>query len=1053
MRIFHLHSLICILIITILCSCKSNNQLLQEETQCLADIDSLVEKLNEYPILSSGKNIPLSDQSGDSPPGDNEDIDVLLDYWLKQPPMYDKQYPSRSVLTRLFEYGADKPGLLEILIALIPEELQYDEELIESIHTIYKNNMEYFKDSFIADYLMLRSGYFRDQLLEKAYSCEFGNYLKNDEYVHALITLDLPAAIPVLEYYLESEDKNVSTFALSELYKIYVGKNNSLKVREFRNQLKRIGEDKNQPGFSRQYAIRTLLETEWDGMEDWYLSLFKDESLMNVLDGMYMYSPLGSPVRADPDYWIPVISKLVKHENKAIHNNAVIVLQQFNLEDARADALRPLVPWLSDPDWAKEPFHPCRLRIVQSLDRVSVPESIPGLIWILENEYSFWKKKETERYKEEEGKTKLDEKDQQKIERTVRNKISFCIEAAADALAYYDYKPACPFIRNALSLEISYSHKIPVVSALVRLGGVPVDDYVDCIIKYCRKKRNKGDENFRSWSEHEYPDAWLGAVLSLKGFADKAAAKEIIKLIELYNNEDPGLSASLKKIILSWDLDIVHQYIIDKVLECRIDDEIVLSIFDKRDKIKSRLTKDIPEPAHIRGLHPVQKVLLAAVLHEAEMADVLLHELHDERVLALLISLCRIVQLELPLEKCELLLLKTNEPLLISSILDYLETIGNEAAISIITNYKPDEYMIHGGRMDYDPGHFSFKALDSMENMLIKKIRENDSILEIHALLSAGYWGNKGQRIILCYADHAEYFLLQDNGRKKKCTVRLSALDDFLKFAQGKNIDELPPFTSHVQDGMQYEYLYMNRKFGRRVFMNNPGPAAGGLSVYNRIIDHFYKLYEENELSIYYPAFEGNENYLKYSDETNPVLTVYTDRSGIYLFSEKTQTWETLIDGMVIINLLTGDSKQIDIEWADNFAGICFLDLYDSFLLIRSRDQVDYDENSQGPEEPVHYLFNPYDNSIREADGEFGPLHQQSFRSLQQTNIKNKYWAAIPDYRSDKTELGMYDLTHFKFEKITEFIGVCFNSMDMWVDEENNRLYVVVNGDLVSVLY
>ena len=161
--------------------------------------------------------------------------------------------------------------------------------------------------------------------------------------------------------------------------------------------------------------------------------------------------------------------------------------------------------------------------------------------------------------------------------------------------------------------------------------------------------------------------------------------------------------------------------------------------------------------------------------------------------------------MELPLEKCESLLNETTEPLLISSIISYLETIGNEAAISVVTDYKSNEYMIFGSRMEFDPGHFSFKALDNLEKMLIKKIQADDSIIEIYALLSAGYWGNKGQHIIVYYTDHAAYYFLQNNGRNKKCTIRVSALDDFLKFVDKEKIDELPPFTSHVYDGMQYE--------------------------------------------------------------------------------------------------------------------------------------------------------------------------------------------------------------------------------------------------------
>ncbi|HEU0253796.1 MAG TPA: HEAT repeat domain-containing protein, partial [Pyrinomonadaceae bacterium] len=47
--------------------------------------------------------------------------------------------------------------------------------------------------------------------------------------------------------------------------------------------------------------------------------------------------------------------------------------------------LLPLLPWLSNPSWfTNEPSH--RVSLIRKLTSVEIPESVPELIWIVENE-------------------------------------------------------------------------------------------------------------------------------------------------------------------------------------------------------------------------------------------------------------------------------------------------------------------------------------------------------------------------------------------------------------------------------------------------------------------------------------------------------------------------------------------------------------------------------------------------------------------------------------------------------------------------------------------
>ena len=113
------------------------------------------------------------------------------------------------------------------------------------------------------------------------------------------------------------------------------------------------------------------------------MRIFGDPTLRNVNDGFFEWSPLAVPVERDPDEWIPQIAALVGNENREIHDNAVDVLVRFHSRRARADALRPLLPWLTDPQWSSARD---RMRLIQSVDRVGLTEAIPGLIRVVEAE-------------------------------------------------------------------------------------------------------------------------------------------------------------------------------------------------------------------------------------------------------------------------------------------------------------------------------------------------------------------------------------------------------------------------------------------------------------------------------------------------------------------------------------------------------------------------------------------------------------------------------------------------------------------------------------------
>src|SRR5580698_399304 len=98
---------------------------------------------------------------------------------------------------------------------------------------------------------------------------------------------------------------------------------------------------------------------------------------------MYLREPLAVPVDRDPDRWIPVMTRMVGDADRAVHDSAVSCLVRFHLDSGRKDALTPLLPWLMNPKWSSARN---RLRLIQTVDRLDMKESIPGLIAVLGEE-------------------------------------------------------------------------------------------------------------------------------------------------------------------------------------------------------------------------------------------------------------------------------------------------------------------------------------------------------------------------------------------------------------------------------------------------------------------------------------------------------------------------------------------------------------------------------------------------------------------------------------------------------------------------------------------
>jgi len=169
----------------------------------------------------------------------------------------------------------------------------------------------------------------------------------------------------------------------------------------------------------------------------------------------------------------------------------------------------------------------------------------------------------------------------------------------------------------------------------------------------------------------------------------------------------------------------------------------------------------------------------------------------------------------------------------------------------------------------------------------------------------------------------------------------------------------------------------------------------------------------------------------------NPVVTP----DGKWVVLAKTdRSWGS--DNYVVrFNVETGREFRVSLEAAESFGPMALLPRDGKVLLRRKTDETHAE----------YFLLTPSTGETEVVKGEFAPLVQTENRFLQATGKADEFWAAIPDQAKDQTQVGRYNLQTFSFTPVLTIPHIRFDSMAMWVDEKRNKIYVVYQGQLISI--
>ena len=820
------------------------------------DKKDIIQKLLEFPAPppESGESAVFTE---DSPPPEDAPLDVLGRYWAEAERYStsksygnkgdsDNELITMKTRERLVDACIANPEIAPSILDLLPQ----TPEVMDILKDLYNKNADNMDVSWkkeLKNYLKKRSKYFRKELIADASSVKdddsMGMVSKGDE-LKALAVLDWDAAEPILNKFSKEAMTRRSALSKTLLYNHYISQNEKQKRDKLHFELKGIVENKNEFGYSRDIAAEALFSSEWVEREKWFISLFKDSSFLKLRDGNAWHSVLHFQVRKEPDHLIPIVSKLVGDTDQVVHDNAVDCLIQFQLEDARRDALIPLLPWLMDPNWSNLTSTRERLRLIQSVAPLDIKESIPGLIAVLNQDVD-----EAER------------------------------AYAADALTHFRDKRAISELRRGMPTIKRSHYRRMFISALVASGGLSDDEAANAVEAYAEilktEEGRKIIEDTYISGEVSFPiPVSIGQYLVEREMPSESVISLLLTRAEKLKNEDYKLSEIIKDFIHRWPSAVSDHDIFRMIINGTASEYSIAYALERRDLFSKNCSIDIMNAGNLMGT----AAGILAVLSGDKQKEIFILESKDFEAQRALLACARLVREPLPIEHVERLYMSNNQ-LIKKVALAYLMTEDSPKARQVISKNSKTVFIVGARQAGEDPGHYSNSEFDQIENELLELMSGDNKYDELYAMLTAGYWGDSGQILIGRRGDVATLSFYDDSERKYSRVLKQEEYEQFFNFIKTEKIDDLGPLNQDIYDGMQYEYIHITQNMGRRVYMNNPGMSDSAGSVYDRLCALFSKLQYAEKLTLEYPELKKLSGFkILIADHRFHVLYYWKDK-------------------------------------------------------------------------------------------------------------------------------------------------------------------------------
>lgn len=1063
--------------------------------------DDMIDRLMSFPPLS---RVEVST----APPSPGSSPELHLAYWIRRAYQHEEGLKiPHAALPKVLEAVRRDPASLRELFRILPEtDAVFD--VVAKILDAEKRTKKL--DQNDADetrqWLRQRSRYLREELLRAASDAtDEENWIRNEEDVRAIARLDPAAAKPIIEKHLASVQPRLAALAATLLYAQAAADRDEQAVGILRDRLRTIAQSTATPAMARNLAAGALLASPWDGRNDWFLARLGDKDFQNLQDGSFGFDVFGDAAKKEPTTWLPVLIRNVGSENRVVHEAAVAALGRFTLTDARADALRPLLPWLFDPGWASACLG--RLRLIQSLDRVDLPESVPGLLHVLEHDDGVYE-----------------------------------IQGAAESITHYGARDAVPALRRALARTGRESVRDRIHAALNSLDAISLDQKVVAAEVFARLHVTEEGKRILEQaqmltSEKPLPvKASLGTWVLRTGHGDRRlVAKLLDRTLALKSRHDPA-ARILQETVLGWDVPEVHKFLVARLEDGDVDDVVLRALLDQRKILRAAHRKRIAQSIARGG---VVAGIAAAVLEDADLAGAVL-EGQDQVAQRALVVAGRYLHLALPVDGVARLI-SSSDAKLSAYARECLRDIDSPEARRALESAASPDLVITGERPSRRDICQDLGPLEKWEAALKEEMKHPDGPEELVAVIGQSHRviiRRSGKSVTLSNAGGLDLPYSRD--------VPIAEFEELRHFIEGERIDELPSLANMDCHGMAAEYIHLSKRAGRRMFVVG---RARNESAQARLLSRVYDLSREKGV-VRYDALEANpglrvllhsdfENYLnevwargsdirvgvqktpanKWFRVTSEKLGQEVDEppefkvnlgSGVFDQTMDCLAWnrvahwsaaagvtvlagsrngrcglwmlkpgkepELLTEGLyadpiispdgswvictkaqsrdgwgepqsaVRIDLRTKLEYRLTLELADLVSPVAFIASRRGALMYRERRSGNF--GSQGPKDRQYHLVNPWSGRVQRISGEFAPWEHSALRGLQPTGKSGEVWAAIYSATLKATRIGRYDTTTLSFSPVRTVKSLWFDSNDMWVDGSDRRVYFVSGNKL-----
>jgi hypothetical protein len=727
---------------------------------------------------------PESFYDPEKPPADDAPIEDLVAYWSRL--VYRTASPTPEATTavrrRLLTACEADPVLLGGLLPLVPD----DKETADRVVKIYEKlpHNEEFNEEWhkrVQTWLRFNSTYYLEELAALAAKAkERDGGVDKEEALTAFAKVDREHALPMLHSLANSGQRRIGAFALALLYRDAIAQKDLSGEESYRSQLKAIAEDRNAPGWARDRAINELVRTEWSGRDEWYLSLYADESLLDLHDGIYGFNTLPGFFKSDLDKWIPIMARLVESKDRATRRNAGNFLVEVVNAKPRRDAILPILRWLSDPDWL-DLNGTYRAWFIQHMNDVNIPESIPGLIWIVDNEEYYRK-------------------------------------YAAEMLAHYHDPRAVPALKRALAAEKNEDARQKILKGLIASGGFSEAEQLESVEAYAAKlttpEGRQEVTRYRGFDDEPLPVTLsVGIYLARQKDVAEGLVRAVLDRADAAQRSDPAMAKALLEVAQNWQDKLVDLDLVRRIGNGTADAKLISEAFARRGKLGESVGDELRA---ISGSGGVAPSIAAAILADEGLAQKVLAT-NDEQKIIWLLACSRLVQLPLPVEQVGTFLDDKSE-LMALAARKYLLAEDSPEARRVLWEHHPGQAFITGWR-DRMPDLFSdgLGKFEKVEDALRKELfRDDDAPTEIFAQLDNRDLPTITVRV---YGNKAVFTRYEDDSRYRERTLGREELERFRLFLNTSKIaDSGPRFGFCHHNCTTSEFLSLDRSAGRRVF-------------------------------------------------------------------------------------------------------------------------------------------------------------------------------------------------------------------------------------------